>query len=259
MKSLAAALVLIAARAPAQEARDPRTVQPERPTVATHAGTVAPGWLEIEAGVERDRFGGSPATVSTPTVLKLGLADRAQLSILATTLHAGSSTGFGDLAAGVKWRLLEDANALGDFALFPAVKIPTGDKDIGAGTGTTDVSVLAISSHSFGPVALDVNVGYTRRGGDGSRASKDASLWTVSFGGPIVSRLGWVGELYGCPGTSGPAGQAPIVAVLAGPTFLVRPWLGLDAGLIARVSGPQPRALYAGTVYNVGRIWRTRH
>ncbi|HSQ28523.1 MAG TPA: transporter [Gemmatimonadaceae bacterium] len=260
MRSLAAvALVLLAARAAAQEVRDPRAVQPERPTVATHAGTVETGWLEIEAGVERDRLGGSPATLSTPTVFKLGLAERAQLSILATTLHAGSTTRFGDLAAGVKWRVLEDAMVLGDFALLPTVKIPTGDSDSGAGTGTTDVSLLAISSHALGPVALDVNVGYTRRSGDGSRAPRDASLWTISFGGPIVSRLGWVGECYGYPGTSGPNGQAPIVAVLGGPTFLIRPWLALDAGFIGRVSGPQPRALYAGTVYNVGRLWRARH
>lgn len=260
MRSLAPALlVLLAARAAAQEARDPRAVQPERPTVATHAGTVATGWLEIETGVERDRFGGSPATLSTPTVFKAGLGERAQLSILATTFRAGSTTSFGDLAAGVKWRVLENAVVLGDFALQPLVKVPSGDRDTGSGTGTTDVSVLAISSHALGPVALDVNVGYTRRGGDGSRAPRDASLWTVSFGGPIVSRLGWVGECYGYPGTSGPAGQAPIVAVLAGPTFLVRPWLAFDVGLIAPVSGPQPRALYAGMVYNVGRIWRARH
>ena len=33
---------------------DPRQVQPERPTVATHAGTVAPGYLEIETGVESE-------------------------------------------------------------------------------------------------------------------------------------------------------------------------------------------------------------
>ncbi len=259
MRSLAAAaLVLFAARAAAQEAPDPRAVQPERPTVATHAGTVAPGWLEIEAGVERDRFGSSPATLSTPTVFKLGLAPRAQLSILATTLRAGSRTSFGDLAAGVKWRALENARMLGDFAFLPAVKFPTGDRNTGAGTGTTDVSLLVISSHALGPVALDVNVGYTRRGGDGSRAPRNASLWTISFGGPIVSRLGWVGECYGYPGTSGPAGQAPVVAVLAGPTLLVRSWLALDAGLIAPVSGPQPRALYAGTVYNVGRMWKGR-
>jgi len=28
-----------------------------------------------------------------------------------------------------------------------------------------------------------------------------------------------------------------------------------DAGVIVPVTGPQARALYAGAVYNVGRIW----
>jgi len=35
---------------------DPHEAQPERPTVATHAGTVAPGWVEFEAGSEFDRY-----------------------------------------------------------------------------------------------------------------------------------------------------------------------------------------------------------
>ena len=40
--------------APTVGADDPRAVQPERPSVATHAGTVAPGYVEIESGIERD-------------------------------------------------------------------------------------------------------------------------------------------------------------------------------------------------------------
>jgi hypothetical protein len=32
-----------------------------------------------------------------------------------------------------------------------------------------------------------------------------------------------------------------------------------DAGVIIPVTGPQPHALYAGAVYNVGRIWGLRH
>jgi glucose-1-phosphate thymidylyltransferase len=50
--SLAAGRILSAQTAP-----DPRAVQPERPTVATHAGTVAPGWVELETGVEFDHDG----------------------------------------------------------------------------------------------------------------------------------------------------------------------------------------------------------
>src|ERR1051325_4189243 len=43
---------LLASVASAQDAADPRAVQPERPTVATHAGTVAPAFLEIETGIQ---------------------------------------------------------------------------------------------------------------------------------------------------------------------------------------------------------------
>lgn len=251
------ALLILAARLGAQEQRDPHAVQPERPTVATHAGTVAPGWLEIEAGVERDQSGSASPTLSTPIVMKIGIAGRAQLGMSATTLRAAGSTSIGDLSVGVKWRLLERAPLLGDVALLPAIKFATGAR--AAGTGTTDVSLLAISSHDLGPVSMDANVGYTHRSGDGTRAPTAATLWTVSFGGPVAGMFGWTAECFGYPGTSGPAGQAPIVALLAGPTALVRPWLAFDVGAIEPIAGPQPRAFYAGTVYNVGRIWRARH
>jgi len=235
--------------------RNPRDVQPERPTVATHAGTVAPGWLEIETGGERDQVQPS-FSLSTPTVLKLGVARNAQLSIFGSSVRpAGSALGFGDVAAGIKWRLLDDAPIVGDFAVLPSVKFPSGSVSSGAGTGTTDASLLLISSHDFGGLSMDVNAGYTRRSGNGSQAPKSAALWTVSFGGPFTGSVGWSAECYGYPATSGPAGQSSIVAFLGGPTVLPRPWLELDAGVIVPIAGPQPRAIYAGLVYSVGRVW----
>jgi len=239
-------------------AKDPHVAQPERPTVATHAGTVAPGWLEIETGVERDRIDPSNTLISTPTVFKLGLADRVQLGLFGTVVRPpGSSAALGDLAVGVKWRIVDDAPLLGDFAVLPAIKFPTGSAQ--TGTKTTDESILLISSHDLGSVAMDINVGFTHRGGDGATTPTSATLWTVSFGGPFGGPFGWVAECYGYPGTSGPAGASPIVAVLGGPTFTARPWLVFDAGVIIPVTGPQPHALYAGAVYNVGRIWGSRH
>ena len=243
-----------AASLAAQEPRDPHAVQPERPTVATHAGTVSPGWLEIEAGFEHDRFGPSLTTSSTPTVFKFGLADHAQLSVFGSAQHSPGVTGLGDVGVGVKWRIADGAPVLGDFAILPSAKFPTGSADKGTGTGTTDASLLLISSHDLGPVAMDINVGYTRRSGNGSGAPRNATLWTLSFGGPIAGNLGWTGECYGYPRTTGPAGQASIVALLGGPTFLVKKWLAIDAGVIVPLTGPQPHALYAGGVYNVGRL-----
>jgi hypothetical protein len=245
----------LAAQTPAL---DPHAARPERPTVATHAGTVAPGWLEIEAGTEFDRYSDRSQGAVVPIVSKLGLAPRLQLEIQTPTLRppGESTTGIGDVAIGLKWRLVESAPIFGDFAIFPSIKAPSGSVDAGTGTGTVDVSLLFISSHDLGPVAMDVNFGFTRRGGDGTIAPRNASVWTASFGGPARGRLGWAAELYGYPATSGPAGDASIVAFLCGPTVEVRKWLVLDAGVIVPIAGPQPRAFYAGVVYNVGRIWK---
>jgi hypothetical protein len=242
--------------ADSSKGKDPHAVQPERPTVATHAGTVAPGWVELEAGAERDHYAPDANGFVTPTVLKIGIADNMQLSLFGgVSKPAGSTAGLGDLAAGIKWRIVDDAPIVGDFAVLPSVKFPTGSSTTGRGTGTTDLSILLISSHELGPVAMDLNLGYTRRSGDGSVAPRNAAVWTASFGGPFGDgAVGWVGELYGYPNIDGTAGQASIVALLGGPTLQIRSWLVVDAGMIVPVHGPQPKALYAGLVYNIGRL-----
>lgn len=250
-------LLAVAATAVAQTdtSSNPRAVMPERPTVATHAFTVAPGYVEIETGAERDRFGPSANALGFPTVVKIGLATRAQLAIDLPVVKApGSSTGIGDASVGVKYRVVDDAPVVGAFALLPSIKAPTGDDTSGRGTGTTDVSIVAISSHKLGNVSIDLNAGYTRRGS--GEAPSSATMWTASFGGPMVGQFGWVLEGFGYPGTGGPFGQAPTVALLAGPTLLATESLALDAGVIVPVRGPQPHALYAGLVYNVGQIFR---
>ncbi len=233
----------------------PHAVQPERPTVATHAGTVARGWWEIETGLEHDRIGSS-TTLLVPTVLKVGVASHVQVEVFGSAEQPATNvTGLGDFGVNVKWRLLDDAPVLGDFAVEPGIKLPTASRSSGLGTGTTDLLLLLISSHEFGPVAMDLNAGYAHRSGNGTNTPKNATVWTASFGGSAVGPVGWVAELYGYPATSGPAGQASIVSFLVGPTFLPREWLFFDAGIIRPIRGPQPRALYAGTVINLGRLW----
>lgn len=232
----------------AQDVRNPHAAQPERPTVATHAGTVAPGWFEIETGVERDRVAAGITSLATPTLLKFGVASRVQFDISITTVRASAnqSMGIGDGGIGVKWRLAEGLPVLGDFAVQPSIKFPTGSVNRGTGTGTTDASLLLISSHVLGPVALDVNAGMTRHD-DGS----SAGLWTVSTGTTINGPFAWAAELFGSPGLSG---SRPSAGFLTGPTFAVHPWFVVDAGLIATAAGLQPSAFYAGLTWNVGRF-----
>ena len=235
-------------------ARDPNSVQPERPTVATHAGTVARGWFELEEGGEWDKAADGKRSFFVPMNLKIGLASRAQLNILVNLITdpgPGTSVAVGDVTFGVKYRIVDDAPIIGDFAILPAIKLPSASTSF-AGTGTTDFSLLLVSSHRLGPVAMDLNVGQTWRGGDGTRAPKMASVWTASFGFPIDGPLGAVAEVFGYPRTTGPVGAEGTAALLVGPTYLVREWLAVDAGIIVPIDGKQAHAIYAGFVWNMG-------
>jgi hypothetical protein len=229
-------------------------VQPERPTVATHSGTVARGWIELEEGGEWDKLPGGHRLFVAPTSLKIGLAQRAQLNFLFNLIVdpalSGGSFATSDLTIGLKYRILDRNPILGAFALLPAVKLPTAS--LRGGTGTTDFSLLLISSHQVGQVAVDLNLGATRRTGDGTIAPRTAGVWTASFGFPLDGPLGATVEFFGFRRTTGPAGSKATAALLIGPTFLLREWLALDAGGIIPLTGPQPRALYTGFVWNFG-------
>jgi hypothetical protein len=243
------------ARSSAQAPPNPHDAQPERPSVATHAWTVAPGWIEIEAGMEFDRYPDHVHGETAPLTAKIGLTRRTQLEIQTPLVHAqGLHLAAGDLLIGAKWRVVEDAPIVANFAVFPSVKLPTGSTAEDAGTGTTDAGVVLISSREFGEVSLDVNVGVIHRIGHDDLVPRESRMWTMSFAGPLHGPIGWGAELYGFPRMSGPAGDPSLVATLFGPTMRVRGWLVVDTGVIVPIAGPQPRAFYAGGVYNIGRL-----
>ena len=245
----------VSAQSSKPDSVNPRQVQPERPTVATHAGTVAPGYLETEFGAERDQFDPSTFAVQFPIVHKIGIASHAQLSVSTPFASTSAGGGVGDWAVGVKWRLLDDAPIVGDFAIQPSIKAPTGSLQTGTGTSTTDVSFLAISSHDLHGVAMDLNAGITLCSGDRNAAPSTAYVWTASFGGSLHGNVGWVAEVFGFPGTGGPVGAKGTAGLLVGPTLQPAPWLALDAGVIIPLTGPQPHAVYLGGVYNLGKLW----
>jgi hypothetical protein len=243
----------IATTSPAQEVMDPRLVQPERPTVATHAHTVAPGYFELESGIEGDRVSQGTRTWFAPNVLKVGLTSHTQLNVstAAFASGAGQASGIGDVSVGLKWRLLDDSPLLGDFALLPAVKFANGSASGGTGTGTRDLGITAIASYDLHGVAMDLNASYTRVGSTSVTPATRAALWTASFGFPVAGQLSWVAEAFGFPTIDG-SGAPSSAAFLTGPTFLVSPALNVDMGIITPLRGDLTNALYAGLVWNLG-------
>jgi len=240
---------------------DPHAAQPERPTVATHAYTVAPGWVEVEAGLQRQHLGALADRLAVPIVLKMGLSGRLQLLVAPGWQReaegGGARAGLTDVLVGVKWRLTDCAPIVGAFAVQGAVSLPTGSADSGRGSGKAAVNLLVISSHRVGPLSIDLNAGYTRLGGESPAAPRDSTVWAVAAGVPIAGRVGWAAEVFGYPGTSGPNGGPPVVGFLTGPNVTVRPNLVLDAGATFDIEGWGGTAFYAGLTWNIGRIWRT--
>ena len=240
---------------------DPHTAQPERPTVATHAYTVAPGWIELEAGAQRQQAGALADRVAVPILVKIGVTKRLQLDLAPAWQRDAeggrAQSGITDLLVGVKWRVADDAPVLGAFAIQSTLSLPTGSPESGRGSGEAAVNLLLISSHRIGPLSLDVNAGYTRLGGESTVAPRDSTVWTAAAAVPVAGRVGWAVELYGYPGTSGPLGQPPVVALLTGPSLTVGPSLVLDAGAIFDVARFGGTAVYAGLTWNIGRIWQS--
>ncbi|MGH9409793.1 MAG: transporter, partial [Vicinamibacterales bacterium] len=216
---------------------------------------VAPGWTEIEAGVEWDRYADHTRGGQAPVLLKIGLAPRVQLSLMGFGVVApgGAGQGIGDVSAGVKWRFVEHTRVGGDLAILPSIKLPTGSVARGTGTGTTDVELLLISSRTIHGIAIDLNAAYWRRTGNGTTAPRESALWTASYAGQPWGAVGWTAEMFGYPSLE--TGTASIVAVLVGPTWEARKFLVFDTGIIAPLAGPQPRAVYAGLTWNMGRLW----
>jgi len=255
LAGLLASITLPAALIAQTTEPNPHDAQPERPSVATHAWTVAPGWIEIEAGAEFDRYDDHAHGETVPLAVKIGLTRRTQLELQTPLVHTRAiHVAAGDVLVGVKWRAVERAPIVATLAVLPVVKFPTGSTTSGAGTGTTDVGVVLISSREIGPVSLDLNAGLTHRIGGDVFAPHSSGVWAVSFGGTAYRSLGWVAELFGFPPTSGPSGDKAIVAALCGPTMKVRGSLVVDAGVIVPFEDPQPRAIYAGAVYNIGHL-----
>src|SRR6202040_2216312 len=97
----------------------------------------------------------------TPTTLKIGLGQSVQLSLVDSfvrnTGNAPAASGLGEGALVIKGRLADSLPVVGDFAVLPSIKLPTGSVRRRTGTGTTDTGLLLISSHQLGGGALDIN------------------------------------------------------------------------------------------------------
>src|SRR3989442_2926114 len=249
MRIAPACVVAVLLIAPSLRAavQSPRAANPERPSVATHAYVVAPGYAELEQGVRAQGVGDFRAATTGEFNLKLGLTRHAQLGLFGTGYaRRARGAGVGDVGLALKLRSAVSPRAA--VALVPAVTLPTGDSAAGLGAGRVLGALVAVWSGDVGGgVHADLNAGPI-----GVGAGAPQWLATASFS-RAFGRVGLAAELFRVgPGAAGPR-QAGLLGAVS---WRVWEWGVADAGGVAGLGAGSADQLFVGVTTNLGRIFK---
>ncbi len=203
--------------------QSPRAANPERPTFATHAYTVAPGYIELEQGVRVQGADDLSDATAWDYNLKFGLARGVQLAFFGTGfMRTAAGTGPGDV--GTTLKLSTAVSTRTTVALAPSVTFATGDASAGRGAGRAQGALLAV-------------------------ASVDAPWKIHAIGG---GRCGFTGEAYGY---SAGAGEPAQWGALGAVTVRLAQWAVVDAGGSVGLWRDTPDLVFVGLTTNLGRVF----
>jgi hypothetical protein len=226
----------------------PRAANPERPTVATHAYTVAPGYAELEQGARAFGLNGFGEGTAWDLNLKIGLRPGVQLGIFGPAyVRTGAGSGVGDVGASLKLRrTLSSRTAV---ALVPAVTAPTGDAVRGLGAGRTLGSLVGVVSSDLpAGVHVDLNAGPV---GIGAGKAQWFTSFGLAHGG--IGPAGVAVELFDFTGGGAGPRQRGFLAALM---LTVADWVVVDAGGVRGLVDGTPDQVFLGVTTNLGRIFK---
>jgi hypothetical protein len=226
-------------------------VVPYRPSVATPADLPAPGWPELEAGVQYAKGGDTARSQSSPLTFKLAWNESWavligtdaydwQRAYDGSTAHSG-----GDTTLTLKYRLpVNDNLALGAEL---GVTLPTARPPIG--TGRSDWGINAIASFDYPGVHVDVNAAGARLGAVDEGQGPWQGGWAIAASHPLDEWFGITGEVSGLVQRGTPAQAQGLVAL----NYNVSRALVVDVAVAAGLSRTAPDwQLMAGMTVRLG-------
>jgi hypothetical protein len=230
---------------------DGPAVVPYRPSVATPADLPAPGWPELEAGVQWAQGGDTARSRSSPITFKLAWSESWavlvgtdaydwQRAYDGSTAHSG-----GDTTLTLKYRLpIDDHLALGAEL---GVALPTARPPIGS--GKSDWGFNTIASFDYPGVHVDVNAAGSHLGAVDAGQGAWQGGWAVAASHPLDERFGVTCEVSGLV-QRGTSAQTQGLAAL---NYNVSRALVLDIAVAAGMSRAAPDwQLMAGMTVRLG-------
>jgi hypothetical protein len=251
----AAVALAVAMLRPAQAAADDEgpSATPYRPSVSVPAALSAPGWLEIEAGLQQNHDGVVARRDSAPLTFKLAFTPDwgVRLGIdgwVHTHDDPDSESGVGDTSVVLKRRFaVSDATAWG---LELGETFPTAKSSIGIGHAATTVN--GIFSSDFAPAwHTDINLNVTHLGGSG-QPSPWQTGWAAAFSRTLTDTWGAVGELSG----TYQASYGNTAQFLAAASWNQSPAAVFDFGFARGLNDATPRwQVFAGVTVRLGKVF----
>jgi Putative MetA-pathway of phenol degradation len=229
-------------------AQDELVAVPNRPTVSTTAQPVQAGVLETEWGIDA-----AEPHQDINGLMKFGVCKNFELRFANNPFTADSgSHGFGDTAIGFKFRLTQDAGHEPSIAVMYMAKLPTAGDLLGS--GKIDHSFALLLSKDLGKHHVDFNLIANLLGRPQSGFDR-AYLYAFAWSRPLHGKLGATAEISG---ETAPNDVVPgSVQFIASATYTVRPRLVLDFGMMGRITGDIPNAMFiAGFTYSIANLYR---
>lgn len=190
---------LLLVQASSVMAVDKPAATPYRPSVSSPAALSAPGWLEVELGLERTRVGAGERSDALPYSLKLAFSPDWGIRIdgdAALRSREGDSitSSGGDTSVIIKRRFALDERSA--FGLEAGVSLPTAGKTMGS--GSKDLLINGIfSSDLTADWHVDLNLFATRYGASTVDLSRIESGWAAAASRSIGERWQLVAEVSG--------------------------------------------------------------
>jgi hypothetical protein len=254
----AAGVAFVACAAPALAAADDDepAATPYRPSVSTPATLSAPGWIELEGGLqhlrdEDSRRDSAPVTVKLAFTPDWGIRVGGDAWARVRDDAGGGVSGLGDLGVVLKRRFaVDDASA---FGLEAGALFPTGRPGSGAGSGKTDYGLNAIYSADFGGSwHTDLNLMSNRIGQIDPGTGRTQWLGAASLSKSLDDQWSVVGEVSGAHRY----GVAETSQLLLAASYSVSKRLVIDAGAARSLRAGTPTwSAFTGFTWLAARVF----
>lgn len=192
--------LVFASTAPALQAAENDTITTDRPDFVESSSTVGKGRFQIETSVARERMneaGVKTRTLTTPTLLRFGVAERVELRLEGDGYTrervddpargiASRESGWSDVQIGTKWAVHEGEGQVPSVAVLLHAALPSGSSEVrGSGVRPSLRTVFEWELPNDIGVGLMPGVVYDKEDGDrfaaGILAAVISKGWTDRF------------------------------------------------------------------------------